>query len=122
MTSNAPHNEPERAIQDAELGLTCRIYGQAPVQAEGRIGRAPFYFRARHSAWTFTVSISHNDIDPSALPPREETPGFFTINEYRGYFLGGDYGNGDDASFMRYDEVERIVRECAKAFLQSSAE
>jgi hypothetical protein len=115
------HNDPERYLDDPALGLSCRIYGQAPVQAEGRVGGAPFYFRARHAAWDFTVCLSH-DIDASAIWPPDERPGFFTSDEYRGYYLRGDYGRRQEASFMRYDEAERIIRECARKYRRAVAE
>ena len=31
------------------------IYGNCPVQAEGRIAGRPFYFRARCEGWSFSV-------------------------------------------------------------------
>ena len=110
------HNDPGRDISDASIGLTCRIYGQAPVQAAGRVNRHPFYFRARHAAWEFTVSVSH-DIDAAAIWPRDDKQGFFVMDEYRGYFLCGDYRDGEEASFMRYSKVEEIIRACIQRFL-----
>lgn len=115
------HNDPERIIDDSAIGLSCHIYGQAPVQADGRVGGKPFYFRSRHAAWTFTVCISH-DIDAAAIYPQVEQPGFFQIDEYVGYFLSGEYGTGHGASSMRYDDAERIVRDCCRRFLGDSAE
>lgn len=32
------------------------LWGNCPVQAEGQIGPHPFYFRARHEAWSFGLS------------------------------------------------------------------
>ena len=77
-------------------------------------------FRARHAAWTFTVYVSH-DINAAAIDPPEDKPGFFQIDEYRGYYLSGDYGKEHEASFMRYDEAERIILECAQQYLRAAA-
>lgn len=114
-------SEPERYIDDQDLGLSCHIYGQAPVQADGRVGGVPFYFRSRHAAWTFMVCVSH-DIDPSCIDPSKDMPGFFQQDEYRGYYLSGDYGQEPEASFMPYDEAERIIFECARQYLRASSE
>jgi hypothetical protein len=101
--------------------LTCRIYGQAPVQADGKVNRHPLYFRARHSTWQFTVCISHN-VDASAIWPVEDKPGFFIDDDgYRGYYISGDYGQENEASFMRYDKVEEIIRACVARFLAAQA-
>lgn len=121
MTEQPWHNDPERHIDDTVARLVCHIYGQAPVQADGLVDGKPFYFRSRWAAWTFTVCVSH-DIDAAAIDPPVEQPGFFQTNEYRGYFLSGDYGTEPEASFMRYDEAERIIRECAQRYLRAAAE
>lgn len=123
MTPNDPamHYEPERHIEDRSLGLSCHIYGQAPVQADGRVSGAPFYFRARHQAWTFTVCVSH-DIDPSTIDPPEDEPGFFWTAEFHGYYLSGETGKEHRVGFMPYDEVEKIIRQCAREYLRAAPE
>ncbi|WP_422927250.1 hypothetical protein [Singulisphaera sp. PoT] len=115
-------NEPERHVHDAALGLVCHIYGLAPVQADGRLAGHPFYFRARHDFWTFTL-CTNADIDPSCInPPEENQVGLFRDGEYEGYELAGDYGSprGHEASFMPYAEAERLIRECAARYLRES--
>jgi len=121
MMEQPCHNDPERYIDDRALGLSFRVCGYAPVQADGRVRGAPFYFRSRHAAWTFTVCISH-DIDASAIDAPEDKSGFVQIGEYRAYYISGDYGKGDEASFMRYDEAERIIRECVRQYVRAAAE
>ena len=71
--------------------------------------------------WEFTVSISH-DIDAAAIWPTADEVGFFQMDEYRGYYVCGDYGREHEASFMRYDEAERIIRECVRQYQRASAE
>ena len=121
MAEHPWHDDPERHVEDNVLGLSCHIYGQAPVQADGRVYGSPLYFRARHDAWEFTVSVSH-DLDAAAIWPAADEIGFFQRDEYRGYYLCGDYGKEHEASFMRYDEAERIIRECARLYLRALAE
>lgn len=43
-----------------EINITS-IGGQCPVQAEGDVFGFPFYFRARHGAWTFDVASKGRD-------------------------------------------------------------
>ena len=107
--------EPERHVRDADLGLECHIWGHAPVQADGRLGGRPLYFRARHSNWSFTL-CTNADIDPAALVEGTE-PGFFANGEFRGYALWGDYGTDSEASYMPYAVAERFIRECAARYL-----
>jgi hypothetical protein len=101
--------------------MSCHIWGFAPVNGEGRVRGAPFYFRARHGAWSFTVCVSH-DIDPSCIDPPTDTPGFFVDREYRGYYLSEWYGKEPEASWMKYDEAERIIRDCVQKYLKAAAE
>jgi hypothetical protein len=121
MTEHIWHNDPERQIDDQSFGLSCRIYGQAPVQADGRINGSPIYFRARHAVWEFTVSVSH-DIGAAAIWPAGDEVGFFQRDEFHGYYLCCDYGKEHDASFMRYDEAERIIRDCVSQYLRATTE
>ena len=107
--------EPERRVRDAALSLECHIYGHAPVQADGRLSGYPFYFRARHCGWSFTL-CTNADIEPSALVEGDE-PGFFHNGEYEGFALWGDYGSETEASYMPYAVAERLIRECAGRFL-----
>ena len=103
------HNDPVRQIHDESLALDGEIYGQAPVQADGRICGHQFYFRAKWDNWEFTVSLNA-DIDASCLNP-PDTNGFFQEGEYRGFNVGEAYS---EASFMRYDNAEAIIKRCGK--------
>ena len=109
-------NIAERHVQDDGLALECRIVGQAPVQADGRLAGHPFYFRARHSGWSFTL-CTNADIDPAGLFGGGDAQGFFTHDDLCGYELWGDYGTGHDASYMPYTVAERLIRECAVRYL-----
>jgi hypothetical protein len=107
------HHDPKRTLSDSNTGLECTLYGQAPVQAEGLIIGHPFYFRAKWSYWTFTVCVN-SDADPACMEPKEDEPGFFEDGENQGYYLSGEFNN---ASFMRYDDAERIIRDCVQQFI-----
>lgn len=87
------------------------------MQAVGFVHGAPFYFRARWETWTFTISLTDH-IDPSAIGPPDEKAGFFRADDYLGYRIWGYYGQKYDASYMRYDDVERIIRECVRRYLE----
>jgi hypothetical protein len=106
--------EPERHVRDAALGLDCRIYGHAPVQADGRLCGHPLYFRARWRGWSFTL-CTNADIDAAALVEGSE-PGFFRNGELEGFALWGHYGSDTEASYMPYTVAERLIRECAARF------
>jgi len=109
-------NEPERNFCDANLRLECRVYGHAPVQADGRLAGQPLYFRARHCGWSFTL-CTNVDIDPSAIAPPTQQ-GFFRSDDCCGYELWGDYGSENEASFMPYAVAEQLIRECAMRYLE----
>lgn len=111
-------NEPERYVQDEDLGLECHIWGHAPVQADGRLAGKPLYFRARWSGWCFTLCINAN-IDPAALVEGTE-PGFFTSGEFRGWAQWGDYGTDREASYMPYAVAEQLIRECSARYLSEA--
>lgn len=109
--------DSERDVRDAALLLECRIYGYAPVQADGRLAGHPFYFRARWDHWDF-VLCTNADIDPSCLGQGDE-PGPFREGEFEGFALWGDFGSDAEASSMPYAVAERLIRECASRYLVS---
>jgi hypothetical protein len=123
MTRKFP-SEPERDIDNIELGLKYSIYGRAPVQADGHIGSFPIYFRARHEGWSFTISLNqeaHASFFYSPHPEHFENgaEGFFRIEkeDVNGYQLEGDYYEGEGASYMPYDDAQKIIEDCTRRFL-----
>lgn len=113
--NNRWHHDPPRTLRDESTGFECELYGQAPVQAHGRVRGHPFYFRAKWSHWDFTVCVNA-DIDASCIQPKTDEPGFFDDREYRGFYLGGEF---NEASYMRYDAAEAIMRNCVRQFLEA---
>jgi len=120
MVEMGSTNESERTVFDADLGLECSIYGHAPVQADGRLGGKPFYFRARFRNWSFVLCTRSDILDAAALVPADE-PGFFHDGEFEGFALWGDYGSDFEASYMPYAKAEQLIRECASRYLAASA-
>jgi hypothetical protein len=112
------HTDPERRIDDPESGFQCNIHGQAPVRAEGRSNGLPFNFFARLSVWRFTL-VLRPDVEPANMWPENFEPGFFTKDGCQGFYLEQAYGECPQASFMRYDEAERIIRSCVQTYLQA---
>ncbi len=104
MHDNKDNVEYERYVKDDALLLECRIYGYAPVQAEGIVAQKRFYFRARHDEWTFSI----------ALPVDIDFP-------YQGFYREEHYGKPRDkaASHMPYDDAEMFIRRCAREFLDT---
>ena len=87
----------------------------APVQAEGRVAGRPFYFRARHNAWTFAVSEVLG-VDPVDIDSPDAASG-------RGWFRSGVIGREweNAASHMSAEHATAIIRECAAAYIGEAA-
>ena len=96
-----------------------KIYGQHPVQADGRVLGHPFYFRAKWNFWDLTICLSHDFPDAASWidPPDGET-GYFRDEEYEGFRFESDYGTDTDASFMNIETAKRIIEECLKQFVK----
>ena len=92
-------------------GTECELYGEAPVRGDGRVDGHPFYFRARHSHWTFTVCTSH-DLDPSVLRG-PDSDGWFTEDDFEGFLHSGDFAN---ASRMPYDTARQLIADSIAVF------
>lgn len=76
----------------------------APLQAEGKLKNGNWwYFRARHSAWTFTVGKTLED----------------AIDENHIFSVYSDYPN---ASWMEKEVGKRIITGCIKLFLEEQDE
>jgi hypothetical protein len=111
---------PQSTIRDDALGFECEIYGQHPVQAEGRIQGNPFYFRAKWDFWTFTVCTNSDDQEvPSCINPPQDKPGCFEDGEHRGYYLNEYFGSDTAASYMELDIAEAIIRDCVGQFVEA---
>ena len=82
----------------------------APVQAEGTVRGKPFYFRARHSSWSFAAAMSPN-LDPKALvlPERGSSEVFL---------IEGKFGK---ASYMSLSRAKKLIESCAEAYLREQA-
>ena len=79
----------------------------APVQAEGTVCGRPFYFRARHSSWSFAAARIPN-LDPKALvlPERGSSEVFL---------IEGKLGK---ASYMSLGKARKLIESCAEAYLR----
>lgn len=79
----------------------------APVQAEGTVCGKPFYFRARHSSWSF-VAARGPKLDPKALVlPEHGSSEVFLIE--------GKFGK---ASYMSLSKARELIESCAEAYLR----
>lgn len=111
---------PTRSIEDRTLDLACDIYGQHPVQAEGRVRGHPFYFRAKWDFWTFTVRTNSDNEDvPASISPTEEQNGLFDDGDHQGFFLSDAFGSDTAASCMDLDTAETIIRKSAQQFIEA---
>jgi len=101
--------ESERQIEDSNIQLKYRLYGHAPVQAEGTVRGQQLYFRARYDEWTFAVALSE-EVDPAEIDFPEQ-----------GFFRQGQYGRPkkSEASYIPYDEAEAIIRRCSYEYVAS---
>lgn len=84
-----------------EMDRTCNA---APVQYEGTVDGTPFYFRARHEHWSFSAGV-----DPVKIS-LGWAEGFNREEEW------GETGH-HDASYMPYEEAEKIIKRCCEEFV-----
>ncbi|MFD0724244.1 hypothetical protein [Lysobacter brunescens] len=105
----------EHRFKDETIGLEAHVHGNSPVEGDGMLRGYPFYFRARHAEWSFTLSLDP-EVDPCGLRESDQ-PGFFIDGEHSGYGLWDYFGSESDASYMHYADAEAIIRYCAQRFL-----
>ena len=93
-----------------ELDLVGKIYGLAPVQAEGTFEGNSFYFWAKRDEWSFSIS-EHSEIDPVDIQKSEDGRkyGFYKETEF------GEKGT-HSASFMDTAQAEEIIIECCEEY------
>ncbi len=83
----------------------------APVQAEGTVDGRPFYFRARHDEWTFSVAEVAG-VDPADV--ETTAPG-------RGWAASGRVAGRGAASHVSAAAADAIIRACAAAYVRARA-
>ena len=102
----------DQTINNLELKLIGKIYGLAPVQAEGTIDGNQFYFRAKYDEWTFAIS-ENPKFDPVDIQ------NFETGIKY-GFYKESEYGikGSHSASYMDTGESEKIIVECCNEYTE----
>ncbi len=74
----------------------------------------PFYFRARHEHWTFSLSE-----DPAVDPVDIDSP---EVGAAHGFYAEGEYGSEPfAASWMPHEEARSIIERCAAEYLARRA-
>ena len=100
-------------FDNIDLKLNGKIYGAAPVQAEGTINGYLFYFRARWDTWTFSIS-ENSDISPEDIDMPE-------AGKKYGYFAEGHIGKEWEylASYMDINMAKEIIVNCSTEYLKN---
>lgn len=100
------------ALADAELPVSITgIGGNCPVQAEGTIDGAPFYFRARGEHWSIEIGGGFVLEDTAKGIPGE------------GFYLEEEWGDGPfSAGWMPEEEAKALIYRSARAFLARAAQ
>jgi hypothetical protein len=78
------------------------VGGLCPCQGEGTVDGYEFYFRARHGAWTFNISLDPNHDAVAASLGRCER-----------FHREGDDPTG---GYMEPEVARRIIQQCAEEF------
>lgn len=83
-----------------------RVTGRCPVQGEGTIGGARWYFRARHSSWTFSVALKER-VDPVDVESADS-----------GFWLEESYGppGAETAGHMDQEEAKALIEFAADRY------
>lgn len=120
-----PGTRTRNEITEQDYHFT--LFGNHPVQAEGRVLGHPFFFRAKYDFWDFTVVTSHECMaQASHCDAPEMAHGYFMVIdegepeghiEWQGYWLDGRYGSGTDAGNMDQVTASEIIEDCLKAFI-----
>ena len=85
-----------------------------------RAAEFPFLFQVRGS-WEFVVCTNNDNPEvPTLISPPEDEPGSFQDGEYQGFCLSGDYGSDVDASYLQFEAVEDVIRNCVKKFVETN--
>ena len=79
-------NSPQRPAYELD-----GLYGNCPVQGDGRIDGVPFYFRARGDRWSLSIGA-----DPLGNPAWRHVR---------------RYGSGFDAGWMSDDEARSLLEQ-----------
>ena len=102
-----------KEFENTALSLKGTIYGTAPVQAEEIVNGFPFYFRARHDIWTFSIS-ELQEVDPVDIQLIEQ-------GEKYGFFAEGQIGKESEyaASYLGEKVVLEIIEKCCIKYIDT---
>ena len=81
------------------------IGGQCPVQSEGTLDGIPYYFRARHENWSFSVG-------PDPLMDDIESLNFWVSGLYKD-------GDPEQAGWMIEEEAKEIIEACVELYTKT---
>jgi len=91
-------------VSDLARQLECEIWGSAPVQALGTVAGREFYFRSRHTEWTFEVATENGDL-PTDVGVE---PVFYRESKY------------ENASYMSLEQGIAIIQRLASEYVTST--
>ena len=82
--------------------VVASIGGNCPVQAEGTVDGAPFYFRARGNSWSMSIGAKPVEV---------------CCGQADGWHMHRQWGDEPFAAgWMPVEEAMRLIREAAEAY------
>ena len=97
-------------IEEPSLGLQGSVGGVTPVQGEGTLDGNPWYFRARHEHWTFTMAQPGGD-------PHKVRSMFHSAALEDGWNIERSWPFGEfSAGYMPVKSALAIIRACARMY------
>jgi hypothetical protein len=88
-------------------GWSGSIYGNYPVQGEGRVDGHAWYFRARGAAWSMEI-VEDTSISPDVLP--------VVGPSCAGWLVEEDWGTWPEAGRMEDDTAWQLIEQTLARF------
>lgn len=100
---------------DQRVTIT-EIGGMCPMQAEGTIDGAPFYFRVRWGKWEIGIDPDGDPVDVTIShggPGRMMAGGMLGKE---GFYRCGIVGDGEYTGYVENDEALRLIMQAATEY------
>lgn len=109
--SAASGSIPVEGVEASPIIVIRWIGGNCPVQSEGTIDGAPYYFRARGDSWEIEIGGGFVLEDAAKGIPAT------------GFYMEREYGDGPyDAGWMPVEEARGFIAEAAAEYAKGQAD